>query len=219
MTKQESFKRRVRARMEKTGERYGAARRALIAERPTGRSREWASEPEHGDDAIRAATGRGWDEWCDVIEAWPGHVEGHTAIAAHVHETSDLTHWWSQAVTVGYERIVGIRVPYQRSDGSFAANRARTLTVDVAELRAMLLDDDARTDLFPGYETTLRSKPTTKALRIEIGPGIAIFELQQLADGRAKVAVSHEQLTTLAEVEEWRHWWADWLDAIDDPAT
>ena len=30
MTKHESFKRRVRERMEKTGERYGAARRALL---------------------------------------------------------------------------------------------------------------------------------------------------------------------------------------------
>jgi hypothetical protein len=31
MTKQESFKRRVRVRMEKTGERYAAARRAILA--------------------------------------------------------------------------------------------------------------------------------------------------------------------------------------------
>jgi hypothetical protein len=30
MTRQESFKRRIRARMEKTGEKYGAARRSLI---------------------------------------------------------------------------------------------------------------------------------------------------------------------------------------------
>ena len=34
MTTDQSFKRVVRARMAKTGERYAAARRALIAERP-----------------------------------------------------------------------------------------------------------------------------------------------------------------------------------------
>lgn len=215
MTKQETFKRRVRDRMAHTGERYGAARRALIEQVPTGRRRAWASEPEHGDDAIRAATGRGWDDWCELIEAWPGHVDGHTAIAAHVHETSEITHWWSQAVTVGYERIAGIRVPYQRSDGTFAANRSRTITVDVQELRALLLDPEARVDLFPGYDTTLRSKPATKALRIGIGPGVAIFDLQALSGGRGKVAVSHEQLRSVEEVEQWRHWWAEWLDAID----
>ena len=217
MTKQESFKRRIRERMAKTGERYGAARRALL-DRPAGDgARPWASPPEHSDDAIRAATGRGWDEWCDLIDAWPGHDDGHTAIAAWVHEHhgDHLTHWWAQSVTVGYERITGRRVPYQRADGSFAANRSRTVTADADELRAMLLDDEARADLFGGQETTLRSKPTTKALRFGFDPGMAIVTLEPQRNGRVKIAISHEQLADLETTEEWRHWWGEWLDAID----
>jgi hypothetical protein len=57
MTRQETFKRRIRARMEKTGERYGAARRALI-ERGGDGARPWVAEPEHSDETIREATGR-----------------------------------------------------------------------------------------------------------------------------------------------------------------
>ena len=38
------------------------------------------------DDTLREATGRGWDEWCDIIDAWPGHSDGHTAIATYLHE-------------------------------------------------------------------------------------------------------------------------------------
>src|SRR5688572_404937 len=64
MTRQETFKRRIRQRMEKTGERYGAARRVLIEKSSVEVERKWASEPEMADDTLREATGRGWDEWC-----------------------------------------------------------------------------------------------------------------------------------------------------------
>lgn len=116
---------------------------------------------------------------------------------------------------MGYERIAGLRVPYQRSDGTFAANRSRKVAIDAEELRAMLLDDEARLDLFPGQETTLRSKPTTKALRIGIGPGVAIFAIDPAADGRTTVSVSHEGLADLEATEEWRFYWAEWLEALD----
>ena len=50
MTTQESFKKRVRARMVRTGERYTTARQALLA-KATGANRTWTSEPEMGDEA------------------------------------------------------------------------------------------------------------------------------------------------------------------------
>jgi hypothetical protein len=70
MTTQESFKRRIRTRMAKAGERHGAARRVLIEQAPTQGGRTWAAEPEMRYETVRSATGRGWDEWCDVIDAW-----------------------------------------------------------------------------------------------------------------------------------------------------
>ncbi len=86
MTAQESFKRRIRARMARTGERYSAARRALIAQVTPADGRGWVSQPETSDAAVRAATGRGWDEWCALIDAQPVRDGGHTAIAAHVRD-------------------------------------------------------------------------------------------------------------------------------------
>ena len=74
MTTNERFKQRVRERMAGTGERYTAARRVLIEQTARSGRRVWASEPEHTDEVIRAKTGRGWDDWCDLIDAWPGHT-------------------------------------------------------------------------------------------------------------------------------------------------
>lgn len=215
MTKQESFKKRIRARMATTGERYGAARRSLIAA-ASGADRDWASHPEVSDDAVRSATGRSWNEWCDLIDAWPGRDDGHTAIAAYLLKNFDVDGWWAQSVTGGYERITGRRLPNQHPDGTFTANKSKTVTADGDRLRAMLLSDDERSDLFPGVYTELKSRPTTKALRIAIGGGTAVFGFDPSTDGRLKVTIQHRGLSSVEAVGEWKFYWSDWLDAIDD---
>ena len=216
MTKQETFKRRVRARMAKTGERYGAARRVLIDRAGNTRGRTWAAEPETSDETVRSATNRGWNEWADILDPWPGRSEGHTAMAGYLRDEHGLDGWWAQSVTVGYERISGLRLPYQQPDVTFSAGKWRTVTVDAAALRAMLLDDGDRTDLFPGFETELRSRPTSKVLRIAIGPGTAQVAIDPQAGGKTKVSVVHDHLPTTGDVETWKDYWSDWLEAIDE---
>ncbi len=231
MTSNESFKKRVRERMEQTGERYGAARRVLLGgladptrieptAAPSAR-RIRVSEPEVDDLAIRRATGRDWDEWCELIDAWPGNDRGHAAIAAHIAEVYGIEGWWGQGITVGYERITGRRVVNQMSDGTFSAGKTRTCTVDVVVLRSMIVDADDRVVLFPGLETTLRSKPTSKALRVGVAIdgqpiGSVLFSFTPKAEGRAMINVSHDALPDAAAVEHWKRYWADWLAAIDD---
>ena len=212
MTRQESFKRRIRTRMEKTGEKYGAARRSLV-EQATRGGRIWIAEPELDDEAVRTATGRDWNEWCDLIDAWPGHRGSHADVAAWLQSEHDVEGWWSQTVTVGWERITGRRLRHQRSDGTFTVSKSRTMRVDVEELRAMIIGD--RDDLFPGMTTELRSKPTSKSLLVGMDSGAALFAFDPLEDGRVRVTVSHERLPSPAEVEQWREYWDAWLNAID----
>lgn len=215
MTRQESFKRRIRARMAKTGERYSAARQTLIDQASTDSARTWAAMPESSDEAVRSATGRGWDEWCKVIDGWPGHTDGHAAIAAYLQDQHQIDAWWAQSITVGYERITGRRLPYQAPDGTFSAGKSRTVTTDAAALRAMLLDEADREDLFPNIETELRSRPTSKVIRLAIGHGTAQIALDPLGDGRVKISIAHEGLPSYDDVERWKHYWSEWLTAID----
>ena len=204
--------------MAKTGERYTTARSALLAQTPSGRRRRWCAEPEAGDESVRSATGKSWDDWCDLIDQWPGHNDGHTAIAAHLASDHGVDPWWSQQVAGGYERITGLRLPYERPDGTFTAGKSQTVTVDGAALREMLLDAGARTDLFPGHHTELRSKPSSKAIRIAIGPGVVQVGIGPVDDNRCKVTVAHEKLPSYDLVEEWKFYWAEWLDALDESA-
>lgn len=214
MTKQESFKRQIRERMRKTGERYAAARRNLLEQSPTG-DRLWVSEPEISEEAVETGTGMGWTGWCDLIDGWPEQPSDHTEIAARLHRDHAVSVWWAQMVTVGYERITGLRLPYQRPDGTFSAGKSRSVQVDASLLKAMLLDDEGRMNLFPGQATELRSKPTSKVIRLAIGPGTAQIRIEPKPDGKVKVSIIHERLPEFDDVAQWKFYWADWLEAID----
>lgn len=217
MTTQESFKQRVRFRMAHTGERYLEARRVLLHNaRPIAGARRWVALPELSDQTIRRGTGRGWDEWCDLIEAFPGRHDGHAAIASHLSGEHGLDAWWSQGVTVGYERIAGLRLPHQMPDGTFTANKSRTVVADIEVLRAGLLDDEQRLDLFPGLATELRSRSTARTVRLAIGVTVAAITLDSRGDGRVKIVVEYRRLPSLDAVEEWTFYWSEWFDAIDD---
>lgn len=202
--------------MASTGERYVEARRNLMERAaPSRGSLPWVATPEMSDDAIRSGTGRGWDEWCELIEKFPERSQGHTAIARHIREEHGVDAWWSQAVTVGYERITGLRLPHQMADGTFTANKSKTVTLNGEEFRQLLLDEEHRVHLFPNVATEVLSKPTAKAIRLSVGPGVAIIRLDGLVGDRTKVTVQHERLPTFDDVEEWKFYWAEWLDAID----
>lgn len=220
LTSQESFKRRIRARMRTTGERYGAARRALLerADRHGG-GRRWVAEPDLDDAAVREKTGRGWNEWVDLIDEGPAAGAGHTAIATWLRETHGVDGWWAQGVTVGYERITGLRLPGQQSDGTFSVSRSRTVSLDADAFRELLLDDAARADLLPGLDTTLRSRPTAKALRLaatrEGEPaGTLQFALDPASGGRIRLTVTHDKLPDPTAAGAWKAHWASWLDAL-----
>ncbi|MCK9793012.1 DUF4287 domain-containing protein [Isoptericola sp. 4D.3] len=223
MTTQESFKKRVRARMTATGEKYGAARRSLLArsdQHRTAGPRPWVSDPDVSDDAIRENTGHGWDEWVALVDAGPGRDAGHTAIAAWVVERHGVSGWWAQSVTVGYERITGLRVPGQRPDGTFSVSRSRLVDLDPVALRALLDDDAERAGLVPGLTLAPRSRPGVRSPRFGVSDadgdhGVAMFSLDP-AGTRLRLTVTHERLGSAAEAELWKAYWADWLGAVAD---
>lgn len=183
------------------------------------RVRTRVAEPQHSDASILESTGHSWDEWADLIDAGPGRDAGHTAIAAWVHTEHGVPGWWAQGVTVGYERIVGLRLPGQMHDGSYSISRSRVLGLDRDLVRELLLDPATRADLFPGFDTELRSAPTSKALRFGflrdgVLIGALLISMDPLPDGRIRLGVMHDKLATFAEGTRWKAFWTEWLDAM-----
>ncbi len=222
MTKNSNFKQLVRTRMLKTGERYAAARNALLDQtqkNTSGSARVWIAQPDLSDESVIAKTGKSLNEWCDIIEDWNGDQSDHTAVATYLRDELDVDSWWAQGITVSFERITGKRLPYQQKDGTFTASKSKVLTISEAELRQLFLSDEERDNLFPDQRTELLSKPDAKNVKIKLELGTAIVWTEAQNNGKTKITVSHEKLPTYDDVEQWKFYWEELFEAIEESLT
>src|SRR5918994_2103604 len=138
MPRDKDRKRIIRNRMKKTGETYTTARAHVISKpklnQPPARAMDHAALAGISDDAIAAKTGRTWRQWMRVLDADDAAAMRHRDIAALVHQKHGISDWWAQTVTVGYERIKGLRDRGQRRDGAYEVGKTRTFSVPVNTL-------------------------------------------------------------------------------------
>ncbi|HEV3376277.1 MAG TPA: hypothetical protein VG126_03260 [Thermoleophilaceae bacterium] len=215
MTRQKSFKRLVRARMEKTGESYTAARAVLLAgSQPSG------AEPPPlatSDEEIRRRTGRGWEEWFDLLDEWGAAERPHREIARHVAEQLGIEPlvWEAQAVTVSYERARGLRAVGQHADG-FRVNVSKTVAVAVERLYDAVVDESLRARWLPEGELRERTSTRPRSARFDWGEGDTRVHVAFDAKGDSKstVALEHSRLTDAEEAERMRAFWRERLAAL-----
>ncbi len=215
MTKQRTFKRRVRERMAKTGESYTAARRMLIAggDRPDGAVAEF--EPPVADERVAEATGRGWQAWFEELDGWNAASRSHTEIARWLREEHAVDGWYSQSITVGYERARGLRAPGQRPDG-FAVGASRTIAVPVERLFAAFTDEAFRERWLPGADLRVRTATAPRTARYdwEDGSTRVIVGFESAGGGKSRVALSHERLPDADNADEMKSWWRERLTEL-----
>ncbi|CAN5257759.1 hypothetical protein BH20ACT5_BH20ACT5_22390 [soil metagenome] len=210
MTKQKSFKSKVRERAAKTHESYTAARRQLLARatEPAAVDRPVAIRP-HSDAALRARTGRVWDEWFVMLDRWSATDHTHTEIARWLVTEHAVDGWWAQAITVGYEQARGMRAPGQRADGTFEASVSKTFAVPVDRLFAAFAFDDERERWLPGSPVRIRTRQEARSLRADWEDGTSRLLVLFTGKGPAKstVTVVHQRLADSAALELARELW------------
>jgi len=222
MPKQKDLKRRVRERMTKTGESYTAARAQLLKKKrspasprvPRSIPPDAARLAGMSDDSVAAKTGRTWSEWVRTLDAIHADSLPHRDIARHLQNALELPAWWAQTVTVGYERIRGLRDIGQRRGGSYEANRSKTVPVPVTRLyRAWMARDRKR--WLPGIDLTIRTSIPGKSLRITWPDGTSV-QASFLEKGRTKstVTVQHAGLASQADRETRKTFWGERLQAL-----
>ena len=170
------------------------------------------AEPGMSDDAVQRATGKSWDEWFALLDAWGGTAHNHTEIARHINETYGIDGWWAQGVTVGYERARGLRALYERPDG-FSMNASKTFPVPIARLFAALIDEDQRARWLEGITLRTRTSQENKTARFDVLPGETRLAAYFTARGPEKTSVSlqMERLPSAEEVGRWRALWKEQL--------
>jgi uncharacterized protein YndB with AHSA1/START domain len=212
MTRQKQLKRRVRARMEKTGERYAAARRQVLDRAPQTEAPQPAREPISGqrfsDEVMWRRTGRGWEEWLALLDAWGATERGHGEIARWLTEEHAVPGWWAQSVTVGYEQARGMRQPGQVA-GGFAASASKTIAVPVDRLFAAFVDDELRARWLPDAPFGIRTARPGRSLRANWHDGDTRVNVGFTArsESKSQVAVQHERLPDRETAERMKAFW------------
>ncbi len=218
MTKQKDLKRLIRARMEKTGEAYTAARTHLLSKR-TPPEADFAALAGMSDDAVSKKTGRSWKDWVKELDALEAITLSHRDIARHVLDHYDVTAWWAQEITVGYERIRGLRDKGQRREGHLAGlyeiSKSKTFPVSVSTLYAAFQDEKQR-ELWltePGVEVRTSRKDKSIGFNWPDGTRVGGWFVSK-GDAKSSVQVTHAALPNKEIGEELRAYWAERLAAL-----
>jgi hypothetical protein len=206
MTTDKARKRAVRSRMKKTGERYAAARRNVVRNAAIPPLPPRLAEPPVSEEAIRTGTGRGWDDWFRILDDWDGTSHTHTEIARYVNGEHGIDGWWSQSVTVGYERARGMRAPNERPEG-FEVSVSKT--IDMAPLeawRAFVEPKRRQTWLDLGLRMRTGTRTMGRSARFDVpseGTRVNVF-FDPKGDDRSVVTVTHVKLADAAHRADWR---------------
>ena len=239
MPRNKDLKRLVRARMSKTGESYTAARAHVLA-KPTAKPRASAlraAEPRktsaaraprptyaelagYSDDVMKAKTGCTWERWVGVLDYYKADQMAHRDIAALVSKKFKIAGWWSQAVTVGYERIKGLRAVGQRRDGSYEANKSRTYNVSTETLFDAWANARMRGRWLDAEIGRVRTSTRAKSMRLDGKAGsIVAVGFWPKGPSKSAVSVQHTKLPDRETATRLKKYWSDRLDALRDVLT
>ena len=217
MPKAKDFKRLVRARMQKTGESYTAARLQIIrkTESKTESKADLAKLAGMSDSSVTKRSGRDWAEWVRVLDAAGAAKMPHREIAEHV-SSLGVPSWWTQMITVGYERIRGLRDRGERRGGGYSATKSRTFDVSVARLFAAFISGKLCKHWLP-RGVKIRSMTANKRVRFEWLDGTpAVVGFLSKGDAKSVAAVEHSKLADKAAADAMKKTWGESFDKLAD---
>ncbi len=226
MPTQKVFKQRIRSRMTKTGESYTAARHQLLrkAAPEASAGSETANEVAvrtkstrlmTSETAMRRGTGRGHEDWFALLDAWGGTEHTHSEIARWLSETHGVPGWWTQNITVNYERMRGMRTAHEMADG-FSISVTRTIATDAERALAAFTNATVRKRWMP--DAAMRQRPTRANLTARFDwadpPSRIVVTVVPKAPGKVLVAVGHDKLPDAEAADRFKAAWRESLGAL-----
>ena len=183
------------------------------------------------DAAVIKKTGRDLAYWYEVLDRFGAVEKGHTAAARYLYEEHGVPGWYTQGITVSYERARGVRAVNQRCDGDFEVSASKVIAADAKAFVNAFTDRKQRARWIKGVDSALAKAlvdglASTSSKGFVIRPdGMARFRyrwdgmtVQLYADpkpgGKLNVTVQHTKLPDGDAVEPYRAQWKAALAAL-----
>ena len=178
------------------------------------------------DTPVMKATGRELREWFAILDEHEARDLPHKDIARLLTAEYEVPGWWSQSVTVEYEKHIGRRETGQTQSGEYEGTATRTLpgTMDeVLERWMARLPDDPAAAVFDGVgfagEPSVSRTDKWRYWRVTLADGSRVtVTIADKPGGAAKaggpassLAVTSSKLVTREESARWKSFWRAYL--------
>jgi len=171
-----------------------------------------------GDAALRAATGKGWNEWLAVLDSQGAAMKGrdHQQIwDLAMQSLPEAAGWWGQMISVGYERARGLREKHETCAGDFQSTLSRTLPVPLFAAFAAWADEELRQNWLdaPGLDFTKLN--AGKNIRARWPDG-SLLDIRFNASGpdRCQIVVDTMKLSDAEAVQKAKAFWQQQFERL-----
>lgn len=172
------------------------------------------------DAAVIKATGRAWSEWFAILEERGARSLPHADIARMLHGDYGVSAWWSQSVTVAYEKEIGRRETGRRGEGDYTAATSRTLRGGLDEVFDRWLARVRGADTLDGVplaaDPTVSRTAKWRYWRAKLSDGSRVTATLSARPGGEScvLGIEHGKLAGRPEADRWRTFWKAYLAGL-----
>jgi len=177
------------------------------------------SMAEISDKAVIAATGKPLSEWIVVLDALGAAQIPHKEIATLLHRDHNVDGWWSQMLTVEYERSIGRREVGQRCDGAYSASASKTIAGTMDDALAAWGQLVAQRTEFDGVEITgeprISRTEKWRYWRADLADSSKLaIDISSKPGGKAVLAINHEKIADAEAAAGWKTFWREFVKPL-----
>jgi hypothetical protein len=178
-------------------------------------------QKQMSDEAVKARTGKVWNEWFEILDQAGAKKWRHREITAHLRKAHKVGPWWTQMIAVPYEHARGLREKFQKCSGEFAASGSRTLNVPMTKLYQAWTDEKMRQRWLPGARIEITTATRNKSLRAKWDDGNSRLSVNFYPKGAGKcqAAVDHMKLADSRESAKMKAYWFEALNRLEAQLT
>ncbi len=173
--------------------------------------------PAMSDAAVQAKTGKNWKEWFAILDRAGAKKMRHPEIAQYLHDKHAVPPWWTQMVTVNYERARGMRDVHEKPDG-YSVSVSRTINTPLGKLYKSFADTKTRKTWLSEDGLVIRKATTNKTMRVTWHDGKSNLEVYFVpkSDKKSQVVVQHSKLPNAKASSTMKSYWTKALDRLRD---
>ena len=171
-----------------------------------------------GDEAVRNATGRSWEEWLGLLDkagAAARSLDHQEIYALAMQALPETESWWGQMVSNGYERARGLREKHQTSVGDFQASVAKTLPIPLFAAYAAWADQTLRRGWLDAADLDFTRLNAGRNIRARWPDG-SVLDIRFNATGpdKCQIVIDTMKLADAGAVERAKAFWQEQLERL-----